>query len=63
MKQNVQKTIAGTERLGRQLWLIRLRAIRAVEGSKTSTDRIRENIQPQREEKERLKKDSEYRLF
>jgi hypothetical protein len=55
MRNDVQKIIEDTQRLCRQSWLLRIRALRAVEDSKALSDQIKENIQTYKKQKEKLK--------
>jgi hypothetical protein len=63
MKQYVQTIIEDTRRLCRQSWLLRIRAIRAVEESKALSDEIAENIQIYKKQKEKLKAPARKHLF
>lgn len=56
MKQDVRKIIEDTERLCREAWELRNRAMRAVEDSRALSDQIQETIHHRRQQILRSKK-------
>ena len=59
MREDVREIIKDTQRLCREGWEIRIRALRAVEDSKALSDEIRDNIRSSRRKLKKLKQELE----